>query len=220
MTMGIANILVCLTFCALLATASDPVSVNGLSEVTRPTSPVSVNGLSDVPSPTGDTISEYSLSYIPGPFDSWATESAAPTFASASGSSDNHKGKIAGGVVGGLAVVIATVGAIVYLRLRGNRSTTHWRNRATGAWQDQEGKAGGPIYVGQPLDHPLDGYSPDLKVHVAAPATTAAVFIREPRLAYPFSASHRGHTSGPSSFQNSNNSMEMHETRDSPTSRF
>ncbi|KAJ6499362.1 hypothetical protein C8R45DRAFT_982189 [Mycena sanguinolenta] len=192
--MGNANVLLCLALCALVAAqAVDPVSVDGLTQVPKPSSPVSA------------------ISYVPGPFDSWATEAAPPTSVSAPVSSSNksNKGKIAGGVVGGLAVVISAISVLVFLRFRSRRSTTHWRNRPTGAWLDQEGKAGGggPVYVGQP---PFDGYGSDSKVPMASPTTP--VFIREPRLAYPF----RGHTRGAS--HNRHDSMEMQNTLGSPTS--
>ncbi|KAF7361947.1 hypothetical protein MVEN_00539700 [Mycena venus] len=226
MVARVAKILVCLVLCTIVnaqsdvvtphsvsrvvpAAVSEPVSVNGVSEVARPTSPVSVNGVSEVSTSTGDI----SLGFAAPPFFSWVTENSEPTSgALPSTSSKSNKGKIAGYVVGGLAVVIAAIGALVFLRLRSRRSTTHWRNRVTGTWQDQEGKAGGPVYVGRPVDRPFDGYYPDFKVPVASPTTSAPVFIREPRLAQPFSVPQRGHTRGSSSSHIRNDSMEMSPT--------
>ncbi|KAJ7925240.1 hypothetical protein B0H13DRAFT_1148147 [Mycena leptocephala] len=221
MTMGLANILVCLTICALTLAQSDvvsphsvsfvdpapstgPVSVNGLSSVARPTGPVSVNGLSSVPVPTGAPLTlSWGSTYIP----------ASTSVVSAS--SKSNKGKIAGGVVGGLAVIIAAIGAFVFLRMRRN-SPTHWRNRTTGAWQDSEGKfSHGPVYVGQPFDRPFDGYNHNVK-----PPTAAPLFIREPRIAHPFSTPERGHTRNSSSSHYRNDSMEMQGSPTSDATRF
>ncbi|KAF8210169.1 aspartic peptidase domain-containing protein [Mycena galopus ATCC 62051] len=218
--MGLANTLVCLALCALVAAQSDPgaaVSVNGLTEVPRPTSPVSVNGLSEVTRPTGDVVSGQPVTDDPGPYFSWATENSVPTSAALSGSGKSNKGKIAGGVVGGLAVIIAAIGVLVFLRLRGKRSTTHWRNRGNGTWQDQEGNAGGPVYVGRPVDRPFDGYDHDSKVLVASPTTTGPVFIRQPRLAH---TPERGHARGTSSSHIRNDSTEMQGNIRSPTHDF
>jgi hypothetical protein len=210
--MGLVKVLVCFTLYGLVCAQSgvdpaapDAVSVNGLSNVERPTSPVSVNGLSNVARPTGDTLSMQPLSVGPGPFLSWATENSPPTATAASASGKKSSGgKIAGGVVGGLAVIVAAICALVFLRLRNRRSKTHWRNR-TGLWQDQEGK-GGPVYVGQSVG-PFDGYRSDLKVPAASPTTTGPVFIRQPI---------RGRTRGSLSSHNRNDSMEMHGNLGSP----
>ncbi|KAJ7680262.1 hypothetical protein DFH06DRAFT_1162402 [Mycena polygramma] len=220
-TMAFARILVCLTLCALVHAQSDadvsphpvsfvpvdpsvsgPVSVNGLSSVPRPTAPVSVIGLSSVSVPAETAVSVHSLSFVPAP-----SLSGAPAPTSMAADSKSNKGKIAGGVVGALAVVLAAIGAFLFLRLR-RRSTRHWRNRTTGTWQDREGKPSeGPVYVGQPLDRPFDGYSHDLKVPVASPTTP--VFIREPRVAQSFSAPQRGHTRSFSSSHYRDDSIEM-----------
>ncbi|KAJ6475307.1 hypothetical protein C8R47DRAFT_696989 [Mycena vitilis] len=213
--MPFARILAALTLCALVhaqsaadvsphpvsfvpadPSVSGPVSVNGLSSVLRSTAPVSVIGLSSVSVPAETAVSVHSLSFVPAP---------APTAMAVD--SKSNKGKIAGGVVGALAVVLAAIGVFLFLRIR-RRSTRHWRNRTTGTWQDREGKpSGGPVYVGQPLDRPFDGYSHDLKVPVASPTTP--VFIREPRVAQSFSAPQRGHTRGFSSSRHREDSIEM-----------
>lgn len=68
-------------------------------------------------------------------------------------SGSSNKGAIAGGVLGGLAVVVAAFAAFVWFR---RRSPKHWRNRTAGRWQTLDNKdAGGggarSIYVGEPV---------------------------------------------------------------------
>ncbi|KAK7057246.1 hypothetical protein R3P38DRAFT_1168313 [Favolaschia claudopus] len=206
------SIFLCFSLCAVVNAQTDAPSINALSQ-TVPPSPVSVNGVSQVPIPS---ISQHSLSYDPGPFLSWATESATIPTANASASTKSNKGKIAGGVVGGLAVLVAAIAALVFLRFRRKRSTTHWRNRANGLWRDTEAKNEGAVYVG----HSSDDYFPDFKLPVPPSPTTAPVLIREPRLTQ---SAARGHTRTLSSTHPRNDSMELHGISGSATndaSRF
>ncbi|KAJ7096383.1 hypothetical protein C8R44DRAFT_812899 [Mycena epipterygia] len=237
--MGLANIAVGLVLAVALANAqSNAVSAHSVSLVSAPPatgSPVSVHPVSMVPSPTGSAggappetdVSTHPVSLVPAPLTlSWSsTEIPLPTSSTAASGSKSNKATIAGGVVGGLAaIVLAAIGAFVFLRLR-RRSTRHWRNRTAGTWQDVEGRPSpGPIYVGQPFDRPFDGYNHDMKVPVASPTTptVAPLFIREPRIAQPFSGPQRGHTRGSSSSahyrDNSATYMEMQGNPGSPTS--
>ncbi|KAJ7798259.1 hypothetical protein B0H14DRAFT_2907125 [Mycena olivaceomarginata] len=134
-----ASLLLSLAATLLARAQADGVSVNGLSSVSRPTDPaLSVNGLSFVPVPTLPLSLSWGLTYIPVPTDSSSSSS------SASGSTKSNKGKIAGGVVAGLAVLLALLLTTAFLiRRRSKASTTHWRNRIGGwTWQrDAEGAA-------------------------------------------------------------------------------
>nr|GAT57644.1 predicted protein [Mycena chlorophos] len=189
--------LVLLSVLALVRAQSGAVSVDGLTSIPNPdtaSSAVHVDGLSSVPAPetevtvgvTGDAVSTHPVSSVPLPSATATEEPISPlslswitlptsTLDTPSKSSSN-KGKIAGGVVGGLAALIAALGACMFVRLRNRRSTRHWRNRTNGLWQDQEGKADGPVYVGSST------FGQDVKAPIASPTTAAPLFIREPRL--------------------------------------
>ncbi|KAJ3562555.1 hypothetical protein NP233_g9494 [Leucocoprinus birnbaumii] len=71
------------------------------------------------------------------------------------GQSSSNKGAIAGGVLGGLAILVAAFAAFVWFR---RRSPKHWRNRTAGRWQSFDYKNGDgshahhAIYVGQPVN--------------------------------------------------------------------
>ncbi|KAJ7497234.1 hypothetical protein FB451DRAFT_1210554 [Mycena latifolia] len=203
---------------ALVNAQTNLLSAHPVSLVPAPSgtgSVVSVHSVSLVPSPTTaapleSDVSVNPLSYVPAPLSGSFTEIPLPT--STSGSKSN-RGKIAGGVAGGLAaIIVAAIGAFLFLRLR-RQSKRHWRNRTKGAWQDREGKPSGPVYVGQLFDRPFDGYNHDMKVPVASPTTptVAPLFIHEPRIAHPLSA----HTHASS--HSRGDSMEMHWTSSSPT---
>ncbi|KAJ7072384.1 hypothetical protein C8F01DRAFT_244021 [Mycena amicta] len=170
----------------LVSAQSDAVTPHSVSNVPIQESAVSVHSVSLVSVPTNTDVSPHSVSMVPISHDpdlsvlplSWVdaplTLSWIPLPTTASTKATN-KGKIAGGVVGGLAVVVAVIGACIFVRLR-RRSTRHWRNQASGRWQDQEGKpSGGPVYVGRPLGH-------DVKGPIASPTTAAPLFLREPRI--------------------------------------
>ncbi|KAJ7831249.1 hypothetical protein B0H13DRAFT_2113495 [Mycena leptocephala] len=150
---------------------------------------VSVNGLSSVPRPTDPALSVNGLSFGPA--------------------ASNNKGKIAGGVVAGLAVLLAlllTAAFLIRRRSNSKASTTQWRNRVGGwRWQrDAEGAAppnppgaaakfapsgvgkrepGAMGQVHKPLiSQPLVGYDywQDIKAPVASPVQP--LFVREPRI--------------------------------------
>ncbi|KAJ7683503.1 hypothetical protein B0H14DRAFT_3059275 [Mycena olivaceomarginata] len=171
-----ASLLVGLAAALLARAQADAVSVNGLSSVSRPTDPaLSVNGLSFVPVPTLPLSLSWGLTYIPVPTGSSSSSS------SASESTKSNKGKIAGGVVAGLAVLLALLLTTAFLiRRRSKASTTHWRNRVGGwTWQrDAEGAApphspgAGAAKSHKPLiSQPLVGYDywQDIKAPVASP---------------------------------------------------
>ncbi|KAJ7877922.1 hypothetical protein B0H14DRAFT_2712097 [Mycena olivaceomarginata] len=198
-----ASLLVSLAAAFLARAQVNAVSVNGLSSASRPTDPaLSVNGLSFVPVPTLPLSLSWGLTYIPVPTGSSSSSS------SASGSTKSNKGKIAGGVVAGLAVLLALLLTTAFLiRRRSKASTTHWRNRVGGwTWQrDAEGAApphspgagaakfapstigkrepGAMGQVHKPLiSQPLVGYDywQDIKAPVASPVQP--LFVREPRI--------------------------------------
>ncbi|KAF7355807.1 hypothetical protein MVEN_00908900 [Mycena venus] len=198
-----ASLLVSLAAALLARAQADAVSVNGLSSVSRLTDPaLSVNGLSFVSVPTLPLSLSWGLTYIPVPTDSSSSSS------SVSGSTKSNKGKIAGGVVAGLAVLLALLLTTAFLiRRRSKASTKHWRNRVGGwTWQrDAEGAApphssgagaakfapstigkrdlGAMGQVHKPLiSQPLVGYDywQDIKAPVASPVQP--LFVREPRI--------------------------------------
>ncbi|KAJ7910844.1 hypothetical protein B0H13DRAFT_2272266 [Mycena leptocephala] len=173
---------------ALLAHAqADAVSVNGLSSVARPTDPaLSPPALlilgSDVhPRPhRRHRLFEWERGH------------------------QVNKGKIAGGVIAALAVLLALLLTTAFLiRRRSKNSTTHWRNRVGGwTWQhDTEGSPNSPGagaakfapsgvgkregmgQVPKPLiSQPLVGYDywQDIKAPVTSPVQP--LFVREPRI--------------------------------------
>ncbi|KAJ7880407.1 hypothetical protein B0H13DRAFT_2050439, partial [Mycena leptocephala] len=163
---------------------------------------LSVNGLSFGPAavPTLPLPLSWGMTHIPVPTSAVATSS---------GSKSNNKGKIAGGVVAGLAVLLAlllTAAFLIRRRSNSKASTTQWRNRVGGwTWQrDAEGAAppnspgaaakfapsgvgkrepGAMGQVHKPLiSQPLVGYDywQDIKAPVASPVQP--LFVREPRI--------------------------------------
>ncbi|KAJ7733727.1 aspartic peptidase domain-containing protein [Mycena maculata] len=199
-TMRLA-ILICLTGIALVNAQGDAVSAHPVSSVPAPTATgddaVSAHPVSSVPAPTNtgdDAVSAHPVSSVPAPSPTEPALSVHPlSFVPAPSSlmADKGKsngGKIAGGVVAGLAaVIIATALALLFMRMRRRKYTRHWRNRTAGTWRDPEGT----VYAGQPLE----GYNEDMKVPVASPTTPTAapLLIREPRIGYPFSGPQLGH---------------------------
>ncbi|KAF7315382.1 hypothetical protein MIND_00052800 [Mycena indigotica] len=171
---------------ALARAQSNAVTPHSVTQVPIPQNPVSAHPVSSAPIASNTDVSAHPVSMVSRPAESavdvpytlsWSsTIIPRPTETGNHGA--NNKGKIAGGVVGGLAVVFAVLGTCLFVRLR-RRSTQHWRNRTNGHWQDQEGKPdGGPVYVG-------NSFGRDVKA--PSPTTAAPLFIREPRL-------QRGHT--------------------------
>jgi hypothetical protein len=208
---------------ALVNGQSNAVSAHSVSDVPAPSpteSAVSVHSLSFVSNtaPLETDVSAHPVSLVPAPqtLSGSFTEIPFPTSATITNANSrkSNKGTIAGGVLGGLvAAGIAAMGAFIFLRLR-RQSKRHWRNRTTGVWQDREGNPSrGPVYVG--FDRPFDGYSHDTKIPVASPTTptVAPLFIREPRIAHPYSTIQRGHVCGSSTSHYRDDSatyLEMH----------
>ncbi|KAF7321332.1 hypothetical protein MKEN_00653400 [Mycena kentingensis (nom. inval.)] len=167
-----------------VALPNSPVSVNGLSLVAKPTADpgASAHGVSLVNKPTNNAVSAHGVSSVDAPGGaltlSWTSTVIPLPTNTASASTSSNKGKVAGGVVGGVAVLVAAIGAVIFVRLR-RRSSTHWRNRTDGQW-NQQGKAEtGQVYVGRPLSQ---SYGHDVKAPIASPTTAAPIFVREPRL--------------------------------------
>ncbi|KAJ7848097.1 hypothetical protein B0H13DRAFT_2362075 [Mycena leptocephala] len=119
-------------------------------------------------------------------------------------STKSNKGKIAGGIVAALAVLLALLLTAAFLIRRCSKaSTSHWRNRVGGwTWHhDTEGaaphtaaakfapsgvgKREGMAQVPKPLiSQPLVGYDywQDIKAPVASPVQP--LFVREPRIGH------------------------------------
>ncbi|KAJ7045451.1 hypothetical protein C8F04DRAFT_1064818 [Mycena alexandri] len=198
--MRLPSFLVCAVLCVLqvVYSQSDVLSPHSVSFVPAPSATpalptetdVTPHSVSFVPNPAGTAalatetdVTPHPVTFVPAP------ESTAVT----ASSTHTNKGKIAGAVVGGVAAIVASIGAFILLRMRAKQSKRHWRNRA-GTWQDPEGKpSGGQVYAGQPLDRPFDAYSRDSKISAGSPTTPTAapLFIREPRIGNPFSSSRR-----------------------------
>lgn len=199
------NVLLCLIGLTLaLVEAQVSVHSSMVSVTSHPSDPVHVNPLTHVPKSTTTPLTlSWSHTLIPAPS------------AGAAADSGSRRASILGGVLGSLAVVVAAVGGfIIFSRIRRN-STRHWRNRSTGRWQDLEGKPGGAVYVGQPVERrPFGAYGEDTKAPGASPTTPnfAPLFIREPRIA-PSS----GHRPGSSSLDASSTYIEMEGNLSSPT---
>ncbi|KAF5386000.1 hypothetical protein D9615_002500 [Tricholomella constricta] len=112
--------------------------------------PSESNGLEDVPLSTLEPTSTAStVRFVPPPphiFPTWSVPSqphhSQPTAANMSRSNVNT-GAIAGGIVGGLALVILAVAAIFYCRSKNRVPYNRWKGLARDSWQDLEGKTGG-----------------------------------------------------------------------------
>jgi len=172
--------LLCLA--GLAGAQSAAVIAHSVSQVPLPetTNPIVVNPLSFVPVPSSSSssiptdpdVSVLPLSGVNLPLSlSWSS-TMIPLPTSTGTKATSNKGKIAGGVVGGLAILVAALGACIFIRLR-RRSTSHWRNRTKGQWQDQEAKS-----TAYPFGQ---GYGHDVKAPISSPTTAAPIFIREPR---------------------------------------
>ncbi|KAJ7783069.1 hypothetical protein B0H16DRAFT_1495220, partial [Mycena metata] len=176
--MGLPTFIVCAVLCVLQVLAQSDVSPHSVSlsqiPATLPTeTDVTPHPVSFVPNPAGTAalaaesdVTPHSVSLVPAPESTAIVASSTRT----------NKGKIAGAVVGGIAAIVASIGAFVLLRMRAKQSKRHWRNRA-GTWQDAERKpSGGQVFAG----HAIESCRHDSKGSPTMPTAHPPIHPRTP----------------------------------------